>query len=85
MGDSQEPQIDPYEHLSSREQQILDLVAHGATNQQIANALGIRFATVKGYLADVLHKTGAQSRTEAGCEWTRRREHRRSDGAERTD
>jgi len=62
----------PYEHLSPREQEVLALIAAGKTNQQIANALGLSFATVKGYIADILHKTGSESRTEAGCEWTKR-------------
>ena len=59
---------DPYEHLSPREQEVLELIAAGRTNQQIANALGLSFATAKGYIADILHKTGAESRTEAACE-----------------
>ena len=63
---------DPYEHLSPREREVLALIAAGKTNQQIANALGLRFATIKGYIADILHKTAAESRTEAASEWTRR-------------
>ena len=51
--------------LSERETEILQLVAEGLSNQQIANHLGVSVNTVKVHLRNVFGKIGAASRTEA--------------------
>ena len=51
--------------ISKRERQILQMVATGVTNRQIAHKLGISINTVKVHLRNIFTKLGAESRTEA--------------------
>ncbi len=51
--------------LSPRETEVLQLIADGMENKQIATELGLSEATVKGYLRNVFDRLGASSRAEA--------------------
>jgi DNA-binding NarL/FixJ family response regulator len=51
--------------LTHREKQALGMVAAGATNRQIADALFLTESTVKGHLASAFRKLGVRSRAEA--------------------
>ncbi|MCU1418587.1 MAG: helix-turn-helix transcriptional regulator [Schumannella sp.] len=53
------------DRLTGREQQVLDLVAEGLSNGQIAERLYISRKTVSVHVSAILRKTGAASRTEA--------------------
>jgi DNA-binding NarL/FixJ family response regulator len=53
------------EHLTPREQEVLQLLAQGLSNKLIAARLGISDHTVKFHVNAILGKLGAQSRTEA--------------------
>jgi LuxR family transcriptional regulator, maltose regulon positive regulatory protein len=53
------------EPLTGREQEVLRLLAAGASNQQIAAALLIQLSTVKKHVSNLLAKLGAESRTQA--------------------
>ncbi|HEY2830432.1 MAG TPA: LuxR C-terminal-related transcriptional regulator, partial [Thermoanaerobaculia bacterium] len=55
------------EPLTSREVEVLRLVAGGASNATIAERLVISVHTVKRHVANVLQKLGAASRAEAGA------------------
>ncbi len=51
--------------LSAREQQVLDLIAKGKTNDDIAGALFISTRTVKFHVSSILSKLKVKNRTEA--------------------
>jgi DNA-binding NarL/FixJ family response regulator len=53
------------EHLTARELSVLELVADGLPNREIAAELEISEHTVKFHLASVFGKLGVSSRTEA--------------------
>jgi DNA-binding NarL/FixJ family response regulator len=51
--------------LTPREQTVLEHVAHGLSNKQIAAALGISERTVKFHVSSVFEKLGAANRADA--------------------
>lgn len=53
------------EGLTSREHDVLALVADGLPNREIAQALSISEHTVKFHLASIFGKLGVSTRTEA--------------------
>jgi two-component system, NarL family, response regulator DevR len=56
---------DQVNKLSPQERRILDLIAEGCTNRQIATAMILSERTVKNYVSNVLRKLGMRGRTEA--------------------
>jgi DNA-binding NarL/FixJ family response regulator len=54
----------PIDPLSTREEEVLKLVAIGRTNEEIASELYISFATVKSHLSNLSAKIGARNRVE---------------------
>jgi DNA-binding NarL/FixJ family response regulator len=52
-------------HLSSREHDVLHLLAEGRSNRAIARRLELSEATVKGHVSRLLDKLNASSRLEA--------------------
>ncbi|GHO80999.1 hypothetical protein KSD_87700 [Ktedonobacter sp. SOSP1-85] len=57
-----QPLLDP---LSTREQEVLRLLASGASNQDIAEALVVAISTVKHHISNILSKLEATNRTQA--------------------
>jgi DNA-binding NarL/FixJ family response regulator len=70
---------DPGPGLSEREWDVLELVARGNTNPQIAETLSVSENTVKFHLQNIFQKLGASNRTEAAGFYFRLRGARRSD------
>lgn len=63
-GDSRVPEHLHRLGITSREMDVLALVAAGMTNSQIADRLHLSPRTVKGYVEQLLAKTGASNRTQ---------------------
>jgi DNA-binding NarL/FixJ family response regulator len=55
----------PHEPLTSREVQVLELLAEGLPNKTIAARLGISDQTVKFHVSSISGKLGAANRTDA--------------------
>jgi DNA-binding NarL/FixJ family response regulator len=52
-------------NLNTREYEILELIARGYTNQQIAGKLFLALPTIKTHTSNLYSKLGVQSRTQA--------------------
>ena len=57
-----DPQAEP---LTDRERQVLALVAEGASNKEIGQALFISERTARTHVSNILMKIGVRSRTQA--------------------
>ena len=55
----------PDSNLSVRERQVLELIARGKSNKEIAADLGITEATVKCHVSVILSRLNASDRTQA--------------------
>jgi DNA-binding NarL/FixJ family response regulator len=72
------PPTDPaMEQLTAQEQRILDLIAQGLTNRQIAGQMFLAEKTVKNYVSSLLAKLGVESRTQAAILATKKQRDRR--------
>lgn len=63
--------------LTDQERRILELLADGLTNRQIAEAMFLAEKTVKNYVSNLLAKLGMSRRTEAAVYAARLAERRR--------
>jgi len=55
----------PADALTERQIEVLELMANGASNQDIADTLVISVGTVKSHIHQIMNKLDAQNRTEA--------------------
>ena len=60
-----EPETAPAFGLTSREQEVLELLTHGLTNPEIADRLFISRSTVKVHVSNILSKMEVSNRAEA--------------------
>lgn len=68
---------DPLAELSPQERKILDLIADGHTNREIADTMFLAEKTVKNYVSHLLAKLGMARRSEAAAYAARLEERRR--------
>ena len=62
---SQPRQKDPLAELTTREREVLELLATGLSNQEIAGRLSLAEKTIKHYMTNILAKLQVRSRVEA--------------------
>ena len=74
------PDDDELSSLTDQERRILDLIAEGHTNRQIAEQMYLAEKTVKNYVSNLLAKLGMSRRTEAAVYAARLAERRRREG-----
>ena len=55
----------PKSHITCREAQILNCIAHGKSNKEIAYVLGISAQTIKNHVSSILCKLRANDRAHA--------------------
>jgi two-component system response regulator NreC len=58
------PTPDEVDPLTEREREILQLVAEGQTNREIADLLTVSIKTVQAHRANIMEKLGAHDRTD---------------------
>lgn len=56
---------DPVENLTTRELEVLGMLAEGLSNRQIADRLRLSDHTIKFHISSILDKLGVSTRTEA--------------------
>jgi DNA-binding NarL/FixJ family response regulator len=56
---------DPAALLTDREREVLELVAQGLTNKEVARELGVSPATIKAHMERIIAKLGVADRTQA--------------------
>lgn len=66
--------------LTEQERKILDLIAEGLTNRQIAERIHLAEKTVKNYVSNLLAKLGMERRTQAAVYAARLRDGIATDG-----
>jgi non-specific serine/threonine protein kinase len=67
----------PWAALTRREREVAELVAHGATNRRIAQALVLTEGTAANHVRHILLKLALDSRTQLGV-WVAADPRRRS-------
>ena len=60
----EQTETEPYDQLTSREREVLTLIAEGHTSRQIAEKLFISVKTVQGHRAKIVEKLGIHNRAE---------------------
>jgi DNA-binding NarL/FixJ family response regulator len=64
MNHPDEPLVDPYEQLTSREREVLQLVAEGFTGKEIGDRLTISPRTVEQHRSNIMRKLGLANQRE---------------------
>ena len=61
--------LDQVADLTRREQEVLELIGEGLSNQEIADRLVIEVGTVKNHVHSILQKLDVSDRDDAAAQW----------------
>jgi DNA-binding NarL/FixJ family response regulator len=61
--------LDQVAELTPREQEVLELIGEGMSNQEIADRLVIEVGTVKNHVHSILRKLDVSDRDDAASQW----------------
>ena len=67
------PSVEPEAGLTSRETELLELLAAGLSNKEIAQKTSITAGTVRNHLASIFQKLHVRCRTEAAAKYFRKK------------
>lgn len=73
------PRTSPYDELTEREREVLELVAEGLSNAEVGERLGLAEKTIKHHMTNILGKLQVRSRVEAALLVARQGSPQRSD------
>jgi DNA-binding NarL/FixJ family response regulator len=73
-----------YENLTDRESEILELIADGLTNQEIADELTIEVGTVKNHIHSIFEKLNLSNRKDAAIYLSLLQQHEADDAVDST-
>ena len=62
------------ENLSPREQEVLDCLAQGFLYKEIADRIGVSYATIRTHIERIYHKLHVRSRSQAVARYFKREE-----------
>jgi DNA-binding NarL/FixJ family response regulator len=65
------PSVEPGAGLTSREAEVLELLAEGLSNKEIAQKMSIAAGTVRNHLVNIFQKLHVRCRTEAAAKYFR--------------
>jgi len=63
VGEEPQQPADPYDNLTPREKQVLQLIAESKTNRQVAQELNISIKTVQTHRANLMNKLDIHDQT----------------------
>jgi DNA-binding NarL/FixJ family response regulator len=66
---AKEYETEEFADITPRESEVLDLIAEGLSNQEIADRLVIELGTVKNHVHSILQKLDVSSRRDAAMYW----------------
>ncbi|NER81466.1 MAG: response regulator transcription factor [Leptolyngbya sp. SIO1D8] len=62
--ESSQKKLDMPKEITPREQEVIQLIAEGASNREIAQILHIKEKTVKNHVSNILSRVGVRDRTQ---------------------
>jgi DNA-binding NarL/FixJ family response regulator len=66
-------QADMFKSLSKQQMAVMDRLACGLSNKEIANSLSVSCSTIKSHVLAIYQKTGVSNRVQIALQWLKYR------------